>query len=136
MWFYMKYIVKNQWPNTFGTSLCIIKNKFVIFPCRVVHSEYIFQLRNHARNGACRSHWSTTGLILYGWPNKNFELNIIDMRRHGLWRGRKSSADRITCFLPLYYNPLTKRRFFFSSTICSTMLVELGEISLTWNEHF
>jgi hypothetical protein len=21
---------------------------------------------------------------------------------------RKSSADRITCFLPLYYNPLTK----------------------------
>jgi hypothetical protein len=48
----------------------------IIIPCRVVHSEYIFQLRNHARNGACRSHWSTTGLNLYGWPNKNFELNI------------------------------------------------------------
>ena len=60
-----------------------------IIPCRVVHSEYIFQLRNHARNGACRSHWSTTGLILCGWPNKNFKLNIIDSRRRGLWRGRK-----------------------------------------------
>ena len=60
----------------------------IIIPCRVLHSEYIFQLPNHARDGACRSHWSTTGLILYGWPNKNFELNIIDMRRRGLCRGR------------------------------------------------
>ena len=25
------YSKKSQWPNTFGTSLCIIKNKFVIF---------------------------------------------------------------------------------------------------------
>jgi hypothetical protein len=57
---------------------------------RVVHSEYIFQLRNHARNGTCRSHWSTTGFILYGWLNKNFELNIINMWRHSLWRGRKN----------------------------------------------
>ena len=28
---YEIYSKKSQWPNTFGTSLCIIKNKFVIF---------------------------------------------------------------------------------------------------------
>jgi hypothetical protein len=26
---------------------------------RMEHSEYIYQLRNHVRNGACRYHWST-----------------------------------------------------------------------------
>jgi hypothetical protein len=84
----LKYIISQGGVYYLRFFAFFIVKYIIIIPCRVLHSEYIFQLPNHARDGACRSHWSTTGLILYGWPNKNFELNIIDMRRHGLWRGR------------------------------------------------
>jgi hypothetical protein len=62
------------WHEIFAKSE--INNRLIVHNSPfTVHPEYIFQRRNRARNGACRSHWSTTGLILYGWPNKNFELN-------------------------------------------------------------
>jgi hypothetical protein len=76
-----KYLHVHTFENFFSAHTRITKLIYYLYS-EILN--FCFQLRNHARNGACRSHWSTTGLILYGWPNKNFELNIIDMRKRGL----------------------------------------------------
>ena len=40
---------------------------------------------------------------------------------------RKSSADRITCFLPLYYNPLTTPCYFsnFCNLLCNSNIIHI-----------
>ena len=57
-------------------------------PCRVDNSEYIDQLRNHVRKGICRYHCSTTGFILYGWPNKELWTALLL-----IWEGTAFEED-------------------------------------------
>jgi hypothetical protein len=73
-------------PTSFHKDeiLATINTNFVNYtkfiPCRVEHSKYIYQLKNHVRNGACSNHWSTTGFILYGWPNKELYPGILNKK--------------------------------------------------------
>ena len=142
---YEIYSKKSQWPNTFGTSLCIIKNKFVIFhsftipKLNLIFYKVIFNTTILISNIFPSSSKAAllisiifSSKFLFGHPYKiNPVVDQWDLQAPFLawflsWKiysecttlqgiiivcftmkntknlERKSSADRIMCFLPLY----------------------------------
>ena len=140
---YEIYSKKSQWPNSFGTSLCIIQNKFVIFhsftitKLNLIFYKVIFNtiLISNIFRPLQRPRLLISIIFssnfLFGHPYKiNPVVDQWDLQAPFLawflsWKiysecpplqgiisvyftmnnaqnlERKSSADRITCFLPL-----------------------------------
>ena len=140
---YEIYSKKSQWTNTFGTSLCIIKNKFVIFHSftipklrlifyKVILNSILISNIFPSSSKAAPSHINNIQFKVLirsysSWPMRStsaFHRVISQLedifRMHHPTRNNycilhnekcekprtKIFADCITCFLPLYYDPL------------------------------
>jgi hypothetical protein len=49
MWFYMKYIVKNQWPNTFGTSLYFLNDALYLNKYENIEEKYSSRFKHKTK---------------------------------------------------------------------------------------